>query len=101
MLIVAAEVTIEEGSVEPVRDALRTMEEESLKEPGCQTYAFSLDISDPGTVRIIERWDSMEDLQAHFTTPHMAAFREAIAQIKPKAMDVKVYEIAREVALPS
>lgn len=101
MLIVAAEVSIEEGSVEPVREALRTMEVESLKEPGCQTYAFSLDISNPGTVRIIERWDSMEDLQAHFAMPHMATFREAIVSIQPKGMEVKVYEVARELELPS
>ncbi len=101
MLIVAAEVSIEEGSVEGVRDALRTMETETLKEPGCQVYAFSIDVSDPGTLRIFERWDSMEALELHFKTPHMASFGAAIAEIKPKSMDVKIYDVAGEVALPS
>ena len=101
MLIVAAEVGVEEGAVETVRDALLAMETETRKEPGCLTYAFSVDINDPRTLRIIERWESMEALEAHFKTPHMAAFRSAIAKIKPTSMNLKVYEVAREVALPS
>jgi len=100
MLIVAAEVSIEAGATDAVKEELRTMETESRKEPGCQTYAFSIDVNDPETLRITERWDSMDDLKAHFKTPHMAAFGAAMAQIKPKGMDVKVYEIAKEVALP-
>lgn len=100
MLIVAAEVSIEAGATDAVKEELRTMETESRKEPGCQTYAFSVDVNDPETLRITERWDSMGDLEAHFKTPHMAAFGAAMAQIKPKGMDVKIYEIAKELALP-
>lgn len=100
MLIVAGEVGIEEGAFDAVREALLTMETETRKEPGCHTYAFSVDINDPGTIRIFERWDSMKALEAHFKTPHMAAFGAAISKIKPRSMNVKVYEVAREVALP-
>ena len=100
MLIVVAEVGVEAGAVDGVRDALRTMETETLKEPGCHTYAFSIDISDPTMMRIIERWESEEALAAHFKTPHMAAFGTAIAQVKPSSMNVTVYEVAREVPLP-
>ena len=100
MLIVLAEVTVEAGAAEQVRDALQTMETETLKEPGCQTYAFSVDVTNPTMIRITEKWDDMAALEAHFNTPHMAAFGGAIAQIKPKGMDVKVYEVAGEVALP-
>jgi quinol monooxygenase YgiN len=101
MLIVAAEVGIAEGAIESVRDALLTMETETRKEPGCQTYAFSLDVNDPSTIRIFERWDSMEALEAHFKTPHMASFGSAIGKIKPTSMNVKVYDVAGELPLPS
>ncbi|MFT5696806.1 MAG: quinol monooxygenase YgiN [Myxococcota bacterium] len=100
MLVVVAEVTVAAGAIEGVRDALATMETESRNEPGCQTYAFSVDVNDATMVRITERWDSMDALQAHFKTPHMAAFGAAIAQVQPSNMDVKVYEIAKEVELP-
>ena len=100
MLIVAAEVTVEEGAIDGVRGALRTMEEETRKEPGCLTYAFSVDINAPTMVRIFERWESMAALEAHFKTPHMAVFGEAIGKVQPSSLEVKVYEIAQEVALP-
>jgi quinol monooxygenase YgiN len=100
MLIVAGEVVVEEGSIERVRAALRSMEEATRQEPGCLTYAFSVDVNDPGMVRIFERWESMEALQAHFGMPHMKTFNEAIGRIQPKSADVKLYEVARELPLP-
>lgn len=100
MLIVMAVVGVKEGSIDEVRDGLRTMEEETRKEPGCLAYAFSLDVSDPTTMRISERWESMEALEAHFATPHMAAFGGVLAKAPPTSMEVKVYEVARERELP-
>ena len=98
MIVLAEEIVLEEGAIEGegVRDAIRIMEEESLREPGCLTYAFSLDITDSSTMRIMERWESIEALKAHFKTPHMAAFQQALGGIQPKSMDVKVYEIEKE-----
>ena len=101
MLIVVGEIVVEEGAIDRVRGALQTMEKESRKEPGCLTYAFAVDINAPTVVRIIERWESMAALQLHFKTPHMAAFGGVVGKIQPKSMDVKVYEIDKEVSLPS
>ena len=69
-------------------------------EEGNIEYVFTADLSDPAVFRIYEEWQSQDALDFHFATPHMAAFGGAIAQIKPKGMDVKVYDIAGEVALP-
>lgn len=100
MLLVTGEMIVDVGALEAVRDAIRVMETETLKEPGCFTYAFSVDVSDPTMMRITERWESMEALEAHFRTPHMAAFSEAIGRAKPKSMQVKLYEVSRELPLP-
>ncbi len=100
MLIVAGEVVVEEGAIDSARDALRTMEQETRKEDGYITYAFSLDISEPTTMRIFERWESQEALSAHMKTPHMAEFGATVGKIKPKSMSIKVYEIEKELSLP-
>jgi len=100
MLIVAAEAVVPEGAINEVRDALRKMEEETRKEPGCFTYAFSVDISAPTTLRIFERWESIDALAAHFKTPHMATFSKVIGEIQPESMDLKLYEVAKELPLP-
>ncbi len=100
MLVVIAEVRVGEGAVEALRDAIITMETESRKEPGCHRYAFSTDISDPTVVRITELWESAEDLNAHFTVPHMAAFAAAMGSAEILSMDVQAYELGAEVPLP-
>lgn len=100
MIIVAVEVVVEEGAIARVRDALGKMEHASRREPGCLTYAFTVDVNDATMVRVIERWASMDDLKAHFATPHMAEFQQAVAALHPRSLDVKAYEVAREVPLP-
>jgi quinol monooxygenase YgiN len=35
------------------------------RESGCIEYAYSADAHEPGLVRLIEHWESMDDLQAH------------------------------------
>lgn len=101
MIIVAVEVIVPEGAVDRVRDALASMETETRKEEGCISYAFSVDVSNAKILRVSERWESMEALEAHVKSPHMAAFGAAVAEIQPEGMDLKAYEVAREVALPS
>ena len=100
MLIVAVEAVVSDGALDEVRDALRTMEDETRKEPGCLTYAFSRDISNPNVLRIFERWESAEALATHFKTPHMAAFNQALSKLQAKSLDIKAYEIEKEVPLP-
>ncbi len=101
MLIVAGEVRIDEGVLEQARGALVEIQRQTRKESGCITYTFSTDIADPTVIRIFEQWDSMDALRAHFETAHMAEFSRAVASIKPRSMEVKVYDVAGELPLPS
>jgi quinol monooxygenase YgiN len=100
MVIVHGEVRINPGAMDAVKDVITTMETESLKEPGCHTYGFSVSVSDPGLVRITELWETMEDLAAHFGLPHMADFQAALSQIEILGMEVKAFDVAGEVPLP-
>lgn len=100
MIVVIGEIRVTEGAVDAVRDAIGKMERETLKEPGCQAYAFSLDICDPTMVRIIERWDSMDDLKAHFGTPHMAEFNGAVGALGIQSMNINAWELGASVQLP-
>jgi quinol monooxygenase YgiN len=99
MIIVLVEVGVAAGSVDAVRDALRTMEQATRAESGCIGYAFSVDVSDPGMVRVTERWQSLDDIKAHMKSPHMAEFQKAVMALQPKSLDIKAYEVAKEVAL--
>ena len=99
MIVVQVEVMVEPGSADKVRAAVKAMEGATRQESGCLKYAFSVDIADPGMIRVTERWESMEAIKAHLTSPHMAEFNRAIGALKPKGLDIKAYEVAREVQL--
>ena len=100
MIVVLGEVRVAAGAIDQVREAITTMETESRKEPGCHTYAFSEDVSDPTMIRISEVWECMDDLQAHFGMPHMAAFGAALGQIDIQSMEVKAWELGADVPMP-
>jgi quinol monooxygenase YgiN len=98
MILVAVEVKVDSGAAEKVKAAIAKMETATRAEEGCITYAFSVDLSDDTTIRVIERWRSMDDIRGHMASPHMAEFNQAMGAIRPKGLDIKAYE-ATEVAL--
>jgi len=100
MIIVLGEITADPKSIEAARPALVKMQEETRKEAGCVSYGFSIDVGDAARIIIAERWKSMDDLNAHVKSPHMAEFGKAVGSIKPTGMSIKAYESAGEVKLP-
>jgi quinol monooxygenase YgiN len=99
MIVINARISVTAGQVGRMKQAIAEMERASRAEPGCFDYAFATDVSDPGVMRIVERWESAEALRAHFATPHMAGFQAAMQQDPPAGMEVKVYEV-KEIPLP-
>lgn len=79
MLVIHAEIRIPADEVEKLAEVARPMCVKSEAEEGCYLYAFSVDVSEPGLVRITEEWESQEALDAHFQTPHMADFQAGMA----------------------
>jgi quinol monooxygenase YgiN len=99
MIIVLVEVGVKDGASAAVRDAVSRMEQATRKEPGCISYAFSTDISDPNTVRVTERWKSVDALREHMAAPHMAQFQKDVMSLQPTSLAVKAYE-AQEIDMP-
>eukprot|EP01037_Dinobryon_pediforme_P006047 gene6047-6121_t len=80
MIIVAGWVRMAPEDIERLRSAATAMMHATqTSEPGCLDYAFSVDLAEPGLLRVIERWQDEAALAAHFATPHMATFNAAMA----------------------
>jgi quinol monooxygenase YgiN len=47
-------------------------------EPGCVVYTIAADPANPGRIRIVELWESAEELDAHFRHPNFLATGEAL-----------------------
>ncbi|MEP5937430.1 MAG: putative quinol monooxygenase [Erythrobacter sp.] len=79
MLIVLAQAKLGDGAVDGARDAIADMVAASNQEEGCIAYSFTTDVLDPSVMHIVEKWVDEAALVAHFQTPHMATFQQALA----------------------
>ncbi|WP_372728764.1 putative quinol monooxygenase [Nocardioides sp.] len=81
-LRVVATIPVTVESVEAVRAGLAELAAASLREEeGCLAYEAFESTSTPGTFVTIESWRSAEDMEAHMSTPHVAAAFETIGPV--------------------
>lgn len=92
MIVIEGTVRVPPENVEKARPAMEQMIRASRAEPGCIDYAYSIDVLEPGLVRITERWESRAALQAHFAAAHMATWRAVFPQLGITDRSLRLYE---------
>ena len=80
-------------SVEQARPLMSAVLEGTLSEPGCRLYSYAEDVAEPGLLRIMELWDTREELSAHVRTPHMKVWIEQRAALRFFDRDISLYEL--------
>jgi len=96
MIVIEGSVRIPVEKVEAARPVMAKMIAASRAEPGCIDYAYSLDVVEPGLVRVTERWESREALAAHFRMPHMAEWRTVWPEFGITDRSLRLYEAEPE-----
>jgi quinol monooxygenase YgiN len=66
-----------DAAIKTVTDCM----EATRAEEGCEFYAFSGDLNDPGRFYVSEQWASQEAMDAHMQTPHLAALMGAMGSL--------------------
>ncbi|MBU0463595.1 MAG: antibiotic biosynthesis monooxygenase [Proteobacteria bacterium] len=97
MINVIASIQIKEGHLSEFVEIFKSNIPKVLEEKGCIEYVPTIDVPtglppqelNINGVTIIEKWDTLEDLKAHLTAPHMLAYREKTKHLVDK-MSVKV-----------
>jgi quinol monooxygenase YgiN len=95
-LIVAGTVRAPPENLEALRPRMIAMMAASRAEDGCQAYGYALDLAEPGLIHVFEVWRDQAALEAHFRTPHMAAWRAAGAGLGISDRRLSVYDVASE-----
>jgi quinol monooxygenase YgiN len=93
MIVVNAVVKTTRQDIAALHSAIGAMETASRAEAGCDDYTFSVELNDPDTLRITEKWHSVEALRAHFATAHMAEFQKIMGAYAPASMELSCYEV--------
>jgi quinol monooxygenase YgiN len=74
---------------------------ESRKEPGCLDYVVTPDPEESGRIVVLERWESLPQLEEHFRTQHVADFRAAAAPYPRLGRHMYRYFISRSEEMSS
>lgn len=89
MIHVLASITVKEGRVDEFIKIFKANIPNVLAEKGCIEYGPNVDVdsglelqeTDPRIVTIVEKWECLDDLNAHMTAPHMLTYREKTADM--------------------
>jgi quinol monooxygenase YgiN len=75
---------------------MATMMNASRAEDGCFEYGYAEDVTEPGLIHVFEIWRDQAALDAHFASPHMAAWRATGAGFGLSDRRLVAYEIASQ-----
>ncbi len=87
MIHVIATIEVAAGRRSEFLEAFQANVPLVLAEEGCLEYVPTIDMEKhlaaqpeprPDSVTVVEKWSSLETLQAHLVAPHMVAFRERV-----------------------
>lgn len=96
MLTIIADIQVHSAkNRQIVLDALALIRPVVLAEAGCHGYEPLVDqdthapfqTKDPNSILMLEKWQTVEHLQAHLNAPHMLDYRE---KVKDYVRDVKI-----------
>jgi quinol monooxygenase YgiN len=101
MINVIASIHIKEGQLSEFIDIFKSNIPNVIKEKGCIEYVPTVDVPtglppqelNNNVVTIIEKWNSLDDLKAHISAPHMLAYKEKVMNLIEK-MSLKILKEA-------
>lgn len=94
MIIVAGTVRVPPAKLDEARGIMARMIAASRAEDGCIDYSYSVDVLDPGLVRVWEVWRDRETLQRHFQMPHLAEWRAAWPTFGITDRKLAIYDVS-------
>lgn len=92
MIMVMGTARFAAGEIARLRELLMRNVAGSRAEPGCEHYAYAVDLEDPDLLHISERWTDADATKVHMATPHMRALMAALADAKVEALDIIAYD---------
>jgi len=96
MLVIAGTVRIPPENLARFKPHMLAMLAGSRAEDGCIEYSYAEDVAEPGLIRVFEAWRDQAALDAHFQTPHMAAWRAAWPEFGVFDRRLFAYEVAQQ-----
>lgn len=99
MLLITGTIRLQSGDeTDRLKPALARRAARSREDEGCIDYVFAVNVEDPCEIRLTEKWETREHLDAHLAVPD-EAFDELMATANIESATVVASEISSEQAL--
>lgn len=96
MIVSHGKFVIRPEQLERAKKLMSEMVDNTLKEPGCISYDYFISMSRPNVVMLFQEWESVEAVNLHFTTAHMAKFLSEIPELLESEIITHRYAVSRE-----
>lgn len=94
MIIVEGHVRLPSpDAVQALLSAATAQISASKAEGACIDYTYAVDLVDPCLIRVMEKWESWEGLEAHFAMPHMQPWRAALASVNLEERSLQAHKV--------
>ena len=93
LIVIVGHFDIHPDDTAAAAELMRVMMNETIKEHGCQHYAYSRDLSTPDRFQLSELWEDEASLAAHFRADHMATYRAGMSKLRVQRRAVKRYDV--------
>ena len=81
-VVVVAIAKSKQDRAEEARTLMSEVAAASNEEEGCISYVLHEDKNDATRLVVVERWESQEALDHHFTLPHVAKVTESVDMLE-------------------
>ena len=95
MIVIAGTVDLKPEARDAALETTRELMAQTRTQRGCLDYVWAPDSAVPGRIYVFERWETTEDLAAHFAGPHYLAMRDTVAAHGIRGVGVSKYAIER------
>jgi quinol monooxygenase YgiN len=82
MILILGTIRFDPAQAAEARALAREVSVHSLEEEGCLHYAIGLDAGHADRLQVAEFWRDAAAFQAHVDSPHVQAFRAALAKVR-------------------
>jgi quinol monooxygenase YgiN len=80
MLVVIGELSLAPEHLRALRSEIAELIGESRRDPGCLAYNWEEDMVEPGILRIVEYWATLDDFKKHDRSAHATKWKDALAR---------------------
>ena len=81
MILLNGHIDVDPDQRDAFIEAARTLQTKTREEAGCEAYAFTAALDDPGRFYVSERWADDDAMATHASSPHMAEFFGAVGGV--------------------